>query len=85
VFFLETRLEKVGERNSAWKSGSQRKAVKGKSEELDVEKCGGLVTMVTEEGLKDTSPSPVRGLSLFNRNMFISFVLIHYSVKERRY
>ncbi len=50
---------------------------------MDIEKRGGLVTMVTEEGLKDTLPSPFQGLRLVNRNIVMSFILIHRSVKER--
>ena len=55
----------------------------GKRGERDIEKRGGDVTMVPEEGLKDTSPSPFRGLQLVNRNIVISFLLIRCSVKER--
>ncbi len=52
---------------------------------VDIEKRRGFVTMGIEEGLKDTSPSPSQGLSLFDRNIVVSFVPIHYFVKERKY
>jgi hypothetical protein len=56
----------------------------GKWERLSVEKSVAPVAVVTEHGLENASPSPFRGLPRISEIIRISFVLIHYSVKEQR-
>jgi hypothetical protein len=56
----------------------------GKRERLGAKKRAELVAMETEHGSKDASPTAFRGLPRISKNISISFVLIHFSVKEQR-